>query len=115
MKNIHKFTKAILGILLASVLITMLGLVLTGESKEMDTTLANLTHTLEIKASDLKTAKEDEQAKKSAYDLSVKTREVKQEEKKVAMDSINTYINSGLNKSEKPINLEPVSFQKSEK
>lgn len=104
--------KASLGIFLVSAIIGLIGLSLTSSAEEVDTTLHQLTKTLEIKASELKEAKELEQATKLAYDEAVRVRETKQEEKKKAMDDINNYINSGV-KSENPINLTPV-FQQAE-
>lgn len=88
--------KASLGIFLVSAIIGLIGLSLTSSAKEVEATLTQLTQTLEIKAGELKEAKELEQATELAYDEAVKVREVKQEEKKQAMDDINNYINSGV-------------------
>lgn len=97
--------KATLAIFLISAIVALLASTLTSSAKEVDTTLPQLTKTLEIKASELKEAKELEQATKQAYDEAVKVRELKQEEKKQAMDAINNYINSGVQSFQKPENL----------
>jgi glycosyltransferase involved in cell wall biosynthesis len=55
-----------------------------------------------------------EEQLKVSYEQASKARELKQEEKKVAVKAIDDYINSGVVKSETPINPVPV-FQKAEK
>lgn len=100
-----KMLQAIVGIFLFSIVVASIGFSFTGSAKEKDTTLADLTQTLEIKASELKEAKENEQALSIAYKEAVKVRELKQSEKTNAVKAIDDFINSGLKSFQKPENL----------
>lgn len=99
MKTMYqKIVKVSFMIFLTSAIALLIGVPLLSLSAKDNAELAKLTETLEIKASELKNAKEVEQATKKAYDVSIKTREQKQKEKEEAVNSINNYINSGIQK-----------------
>jgi hypothetical protein len=117
--NIGKFLKATLGIFLASAIVAIVGFALTSNAEKADFVLAELTKTLEIKAGELKEAKELEEQLKVSYEQATKARELKQEEKKNAMNAIDDYVNSGLNtentiKSVDNTQKQAVSFTKAE-
>ena len=117
--NIGKFLKASLGIMLASAIVGFVGLAITGNAEKADFTLANLTKDLEIKAGELKEVKELEERLKFEYETAIELRKTKQKEKDEAFNSINNYINSGLNtgntiKSVDNTEKQAVSFMKPE-
>ena len=117
--NIGKFLKASLGIFLASAIVAVIGLSLTSNAEKADFVLAELTKTLEIKAGELKEAKELEEQLKVSYEQAAKARELKQSEKAEAIKAIDNYINSGLNtgntiKSVDNTEKQAVSFTKAE-
>ena len=113
--NIGKFLKASLGIFLASAIVAIVGFALTSNAEKADFVLAELTKTLEIKAGELKEAKELEEQLKVSYEQASKARELKQEEKKNAMSAIDDYVNSGLSVAEKSSATQSPVFQKAEK
>ena len=117
--NIGKLLKASLGIMLASAIVGFVGLAITSNAEKADFTLANLTKDLEIKASELKEVKELEERLKFEYETAIEIRKTKQKEKDEAFNSINNYINSGLNtgntiKSVDKTEKQAVSFMKPE-